>query len=170
MVKYNDDFNKNVDLENSISEIDYYEVAEAQFELDKYVEAIQNYDKAIQLDPKWEFAYIGRGKCKFELGRFFEAIQDYDKAIKLDPSYDDTYELRGDAKVELGQYTEAIKDYEKAYSLDSYSLFDTHKIYEIENLIDEVEYDKKANIENITAEDYYNRAFKNFEMFLIFYN
>ena len=43
--------------------------------------AIQDYDKAIELNPQSADAYINRGNAYDEKGEFDTAIQDYNKAI-----------------------------------------------------------------------------------------
>ena len=49
---------------------------------------IQDYDKAIQLDPN-AMAYIVRGVSYAKLGQHQNAIADYTKAIRIDGSYYD---------------------------------------------------------------------------------
>jgi Flp pilus assembly protein TadD len=51
----------------------------------EWKEAIQNYSKAIELDPEFPEAYIGRADCYIRQEKFTEAGQDYGKALELDP-------------------------------------------------------------------------------------
>jgi len=46
-----------------------------------YRDAIKDYNKAIELDPKYAEAYYNRGVVKAKLRDRWEAIQDYNKAI-----------------------------------------------------------------------------------------
>ena len=62
-----------------------------------YDEALKDYDKAIELDPNYTFAYNNRGLAFYKLDKFEEALKDYDKAIELDPSYTFVYNNRGNA-------------------------------------------------------------------------
>jgi tetratricopeptide (TPR) repeat protein len=48
--------------------------------------AIATYTKAIERDPKYAFAYIGRGDAFALQGDIDRAIQDYNQAARLDPS------------------------------------------------------------------------------------
>ena len=57
----------------------------AKYVLGQYEEAINDYDKAIELRPDYAPVYKNRGNAKAELGRYEEAITDFDKAIKLEP-------------------------------------------------------------------------------------
>ncbi|HON37088.1 MAG TPA: tetratricopeptide repeat protein, partial [Methanothrix sp.] len=50
----------------------------------KYDEAIQAYDKAIEIDPQYTEAWSNKGVTLAEQGKYDEAIQAYDKAIEID--------------------------------------------------------------------------------------
>ena len=54
-------------------------------DLGQYENAIDNYTKAIQLDPDYAKAYLNRGNAYDDLDQYQRAIQDYDKVIQLDP-------------------------------------------------------------------------------------
>ncbi len=47
--------------------------------------ALDAYNKAIELDPKVAKSYINRGRIYYYLGNYNQAIADYDKVIELDP-------------------------------------------------------------------------------------
>ena len=47
--------------------------------------AIEQYDKAIRIDPQYVSAHDTRGDAYRKLGQYERAIQDYDEAIRLDP-------------------------------------------------------------------------------------
>ena len=81
--------------------------------------AIEDYDKAIQLDPDDAWAYSGRGYAYRALGLHQRAIQDYDKAIQLQPSAKN-YLNRGVDYSWLGDNQAAIDDYTKAIQLDRF--------------------------------------------------
>ena len=81
--------------------------------------AIEDYDKAIQLDPDDAWAYSGRGYAYRALGLHQRAIQDYDKAIQLDRFYAVAYNNRSIAYGKLGQDKLADADKTVACSLDS---------------------------------------------------
>ena len=54
-----------------------------------YEGAIEDYNKALDLDPNYTEAYYNRGLAKDELQDYEGAIEDYNKALDLDPN--DTY-------------------------------------------------------------------------------
>ena len=64
-----------------------------------YPGAIEDYSKAIELDPTNALAYNNRGLIKKTLENYEGAIEDYTKAIKLNESYAVAYFNRGNAKV-----------------------------------------------------------------------
>lgn len=65
-------------------------------------EAIFDFNKAIELNPKFVGAYINRGSVKNELHEFREAIQDLNKAIELNHNSTEAFNNRGIAKIALG--------------------------------------------------------------------
>ena len=94
------------------------DAGDAKRKLGRWAEAIEDYDRALQLDPRDARAYADRGLAKSELGRWAEAIQDLDRALQLDPR--DAYACtnRGVSKARMGRYAEAIEDYDRALELD----------------------------------------------------
>lgn len=78
--------------------------------LGKFEEAIENYCRAIEINPDYASAYNNRGVAKVCLGRFKEGIDDYSRAIKINPDYVDVYHNRSFAKEILGDKDGAIRD------------------------------------------------------------
>lgn len=98
---------------------EYYKQGAAKHELKNYTGAIQDFNKAIELNPKHKLAYSDRGIAKFGLGDYQEAIKDYNKAIDLDPKYASPYYNRGLVKDYLKDCKGAIRDYNISIDLDS---------------------------------------------------
>jgi len=61
---------------------------------DNYEEAIEHFDKAIELEPDYAEAYYNRG-CIYKDGDHRQAIRDFTKAIELRPDYAMAYVRRG---------------------------------------------------------------------------
>jgi tetratricopeptide (TPR) repeat protein len=80
--------------------------------------ALEDFNRAIKIDPKIAAGYLGRANTLNNLGRYQEALKDYDKAIEIDPKLANAYVNRGSAYSHLGQYEKAIADYEKGLELD----------------------------------------------------
>ena len=82
--------------------------------LGKYNEAIADFNKSIELNPKNETVYNNRGSVYNELGNYNEAIADFNKSIELNPKNADVYARRGYVYNKLGNYNEVIVDYNKS--------------------------------------------------------
>ena len=52
-------------------------------DLGQHQRAIQDYDQAIRLNPRYAEAYNNRGIAYKNLGQHQRAIQDYDEAIRI---------------------------------------------------------------------------------------
>jgi len=85
--------------------------------LHDYTGAIQDYSKAIKLNPKDVMAYFNRGEAKFNLEDYSGAIQDYNKALELNSYSAWGYWLRGLAKEKAKFTWGALEDLRKAEKL-----------------------------------------------------
>ena len=56
--------------------------------------AIEDYDRALLLDPAYAIARTNRGMAHVAKGTFVQALRDYDKALELDPAYGPAYASR----------------------------------------------------------------------------
>ena len=83
-----------------------------------YEHALEEYDKAIELDPTDTVAYYDRAIGYRYLGENQLALKDLDKALDLDPKFARAYTDRGIIRSGLGQYHEGIQDYDRAIALD----------------------------------------------------
>lgn len=95
--------------------------------LPKYRDAINAYNKAIELDPKNAQAYLERGHAFDMLDRPENAIEDYERVIAIDPKLAVAYERRGDIYARLGNYQQAIKDYSRAIEVDPKRAADAYR-------------------------------------------
>ena len=64
---------------------DHYDRGMDRFKDDKYRGAVSDFNKAINIRPKYTVAHIGRGNARIGLGQYEEAIADFDQAIRLQP-------------------------------------------------------------------------------------
>lgn len=103
----------------SCSEIEKYNnLGIADFEKSQYDQAIEDFNKAIFIDPNYTDAYNNRGAAYSEKGQYDRAIEDYTKVISIDPNHADAYYSRGFIYYHEGQYDRAIEDVNKAISID----------------------------------------------------
>jgi len=78
--------------------------------------AIKEFTKAIQQNPKDEWAYLNRGDAYRFKGDKTKAIGDYNKAISINPKFGNAYYFRGNLYFQNKEYSKAIQDYTKAIS------------------------------------------------------
>ncbi len=82
-------------------------------------QAMADFDKAIEADPKNPKAYYARGFAYLTSSKDMKkAILDFNKAIELDPQYAQAYLMRGRAHEALGDKDQAKADREKALELE----------------------------------------------------
>lgn len=104
---------------DNIKEADsYFKQGMAKDDLHDYAGAIQDFNKAIELNPNFVAAYYNRGCAKVYLKDYTGAIQDYSKIIELNPKFiAEAYFSRGAAKFNLQDVFGALADYSKAGEL-----------------------------------------------------
>lgn len=100
----------------------YFQRASAFEALGDYEKAIENYTKAIELEPEDATAYYNLGNIKIQLRLYEEAIKHYGKSIELGPDDSWDYGNRGYANLCLGRYEKAIEDFDTAIILNADSV------------------------------------------------
>ncbi len=88
------------------------------FEAKQSEQAIEEYSKAIELDPKRSEAFHNRGLAYGNLGNYQRAIEDFGTAIEISPEWAEAYYDRGVAYHIIGDSRRWAKDYEKAKKLN----------------------------------------------------
>jgi tetratricopeptide (TPR) repeat protein len=83
----------------------------------KLLQALADFNKAIELAPGVTDPYLNRGTVLEGLGRWEEAIADYNHVLEVNPNDPMAYNNRGTAKAGLGRWEEAIADYQKAMAI-----------------------------------------------------
>lgn len=84
---------------------------------EEYEEAVNSYDRALQIKPDKHQAWNNRGFALVNLGRFEEALACYDKALAIKPDDHLAWSIRGAALKHLGRYEEALASYDKALAI-----------------------------------------------------
>ncbi|MEM3361735.1 MAG: AAA family ATPase [Candidatus Anstonellaceae archaeon] len=107
-----------------MSEIDpvdakfYYEKGNELFEQGEYQKAIENYNKALLLNPAFSECYFNKALCYYNLKDFDTSIEEYTKALEFDPENPVIYNNRGDAYYRKQEFQKAISDYDRAIALN----------------------------------------------------
>jgi len=79
--------------------------------------AVSDYSQAIELNPNYGLAYVGRGHTKLAMKDIDGAISDYTTAIAKLPRYASVYTARGYALLTQGKLDDAIEDFKRAINI-----------------------------------------------------
>ena len=133
------------------------------FDDKKYDLAINDFNKAIEINPDYFASYNNRGNVYSEQGKSEKAIEEYSKAIELNPKFALAYKNRGLVFMKEKRNSEALKDFTKAIELnvdheDAYinrgNLFrDEERNADAVN-----DYNKAIGINPFSAQAYFNRS------------
>ena len=86
--------------------------------LERYDEALECLDKAIEIDSNYARAWANRGDVLESLKRYDEALVSYDRAIELDEDDPWHWAKRGYLLNNLKHYEEALESFDRAIELD----------------------------------------------------
>lgn len=94
-----------------------FNLGNAYLNLNYLTEALNNYDRALELAPDYTEVHHNRGLCFAQEHRYERAIEELSLVIKATPSAKAYYD-RAIINGNLKNYTEALSDYSDAISLD----------------------------------------------------
>ncbi len=146
-----------------LTAVDYLYRGDRKRREGKLDEAIQEYCKAIAVDPDYAEPYISRGILYGNQGKYKSSIEDFSEAIRCDSSLYHAYYNRALSHHNLTHWIEAVNDYSTAIELDpeyapaynnrgnSYSVLGQY-----ERAIQD--YDKVIELDPNDANAYYNRG------------
>jgi len=103
----------------------FYEKGITLFQLEKYQEAIDEFDKVLKFDKLFVNIHYFKGKSLFELNRYQEAIDEFDKDLSFKPTAE-VFFLSGVALFQLEKYQEAIDEFDKAKEIEPQLDLDTY--------------------------------------------
>ena len=87
------------------------------FNLNNYEMAIDQWEKAIKIDPNFVDGLNNLGNALSRIGKFDEAISYLNKALKLRPNFFETYYTLGDIFYQKGMYDVSLKNINEALNL-----------------------------------------------------
>ncbi|MEQ9482093.1 tetratricopeptide repeat protein [Coleofasciculus sp. F4-SAH-05] len=98
---------------------DWYSRGVNLSDLGRHEEALDSFDKVIEIKPDYHYAWYRRCNALYNLGRYQEVITSFDKFLEIKPDDYSAWNLRGIALSTLGRYEEAIASYDKAIEIKS---------------------------------------------------
>jgi tetratricopeptide (TPR) repeat protein len=101
-----------------LSAEDNYKMGNALLSGNYYDQAILEYEKAIELSPKYAEAWHGKGISLKRLQQYELAIKAHEEAIRLKPDYAEAWNNKGLSLSKLNRFDEAIIAYEKAIKIN----------------------------------------------------
>ena len=103
----------------------YYKRGLVKSSFGEYTEAVEDFNKAVELKSHLASNYFNRGKAQFNLGKYTQALEDFDRAINRKQGatlqgadFAEAYYNRGRANYELGNYKKALENFDKAIELN----------------------------------------------------
>ena len=81
-------------------------------------EAIKNYQKVLELNPKHTDALNNLGMVFYEQSNFFEAAENYQRAVDNEPGFADAHYNLGNASKKMGDLGKAIKSYRACLAIN----------------------------------------------------
>lgn len=109
----------NLGIEDPEQEADAYTGrGAALFYMGFHEAAVEDFTRAIELNPNQARPFNGRGLSYSSLGEVENALADYNQGIEVDPSYIFTYRSRGQYYTSLGEYESALADFNRGIELD----------------------------------------------------
>jgi tetratricopeptide (TPR) repeat protein len=101
---------------------DWFNKGQELFRNGSKEEAVKAYDKAIELDPRYGWAWGGKATALSILGRYNESLEAYDKAIETWPANDterisQLWVFKGVTLNSTGRQEDAFKAFEKALQI-----------------------------------------------------
>jgi len=98
----------------SLVSIGYAERGTEKYNAGDFSGAIEDSDKAIELNPSLSYAYYLRAVSNYSLNNYEMALNDIDRAINISPEYPEFYEGRSHINYALGRFEDAGRDHDLA--------------------------------------------------------
>ena len=112
-------FNKETNMSNNSTAVEMFIKGSSAFSDCSYGVSVDDFSRAIRLDPEFSLAYLSRAVAKLKLGNLREAVGDFTKYIELNPDKAKGYHMRGLAYLDMRDYDKAIADFDKAIEMNS---------------------------------------------------
>jgi tetratricopeptide (TPR) repeat protein len=114
LLDYNSYYNS---MNGDVNDVFYYYREQAALESRQYQTAIDDIQKAIDINPKDMLYRVEQGALNLRVGRVDTAVEQLQKAIAVDPKYPETYRILGICQIQQKKNSEACANFNKAKEL-----------------------------------------------------
>lgn len=97
----------------------FFRCGESYRSMEQYDKALQNFDRAIELYPRYVEAIANRGETYRLMERYEDALQDFHRAIELNSQHEQAIASQGATYRFMERYEEALQDFNRAIELNS---------------------------------------------------
>jgi lipoprotein NlpI len=97
----------------------HFQAGQVHEEKGRHAEAIADFDKCLELDPKFAAAYDHRGSEQFKLGKVAESLADFDRFLKLEPRAAAGHWKRGISLYYVRRFEDGKKQFEGYQTTDA---------------------------------------------------
>ena len=84
----------------------------------RYEEALEAFNKALEINPKNEYALSNKGIALVNLGRYEEALEAFNKALEINPEDESDLLWKGFVLLSLNKYEETVEAFGKALEIN----------------------------------------------------
>lgn len=96
----------------------YYHRAQLHFIHSEFQEAAKDYQKSIDLDPKFIFSHIQLGVTQYKMGSIVSSMATFRRCVKNFEEVPDVYNYYGELLLDQGKFDEAIAKFDKAMEME----------------------------------------------------
>lgn len=128
---------------------EYLEMAKSSIDFGDKKSALKNYNKAIEMNPRYTDAYIEKGRLLLEQGKLTDALHNFNQALNIIPTHFKALYNRGKTLYRMQEYELAASDLERCTSLKENNI-SSHKM--LGDIYSAMEREEEAAIQYTIAE------------------
>ncbi|WP_300752529.1 tetratricopeptide repeat protein [uncultured Brachyspira sp.] len=106
---YNEDDTDNI---HALLANTYYNIGASKHNLKNYNEAIEYFNKTLELDSSFFDVYYSRGVAEYHLKFYENAVSDFTKALEVNPNLQNAYYIRALCYAKINKHKKAIEDFD----------------------------------------------------------
>lgn len=136
---------------------EYFEMAKSSIDFGDNKSALKNYDKAIDMNPRYTDAYVEKGRLLLEEGKLTDALHSLNQALNIIPTHFKALYNRGKTLFRMQEYELASSDLERCTSLKEENI-SSHKM--LGDIYSAMEREEEAAIQYAIADQLKKRRKK----------